>query len=53
MNEYRVLRNNVTSEIGRHNPNMEENNGNNKRMWRTIQHLLGKRKSQYVNNEDF
>ena len=52
-----MLRNNVTSEIRKAQTNyykskIEENNGNNKRMWRTIKHLLNKSKSQCINNED-
>ncbi len=52
-----MLRNNATSEIRKAQTNyykskIEENNGNNKRMWCTIKHLLMKRKSQCINNED-
>ena len=47
MEEYRVLRNKVTSEIKKaqtsyYKSTIEENNGNNKCMWRTVKHLLGK-----------
>ncbi len=57
MKEYSMLRNNVTSEIRKaqtnyHKSKIEENNGNNKCMWRPIKHLLNKRKSRCINNED-